>query len=774
MWTGTGIVKDWVRVQYQWDNSGTPTWTTITDSCFGLVVLDRPGKSAGVVQLNVYNDLLDPSKNPTNDEHLRKGQKLRLQAKVDGSWSTQFTGTLTDVDVDPDPLAAKKRGGKRRILVKAKDSIHARQQNPHKDGVGTSDDLRAFLATPFNINGETTTKSATGVEVYEHDNTSEWDQILLTRDTEQGFAWVDKDDVLNVTTRAGKASGTVATITGDDYNAPGLQLNYTIENLLNHITVKEHVKYKNGKIRTAHKGVYKDQDSIDAFGAFKATYTVQGYADWGDVEDWTDALLAANAWPEIVPNKLVIPILDEADVEDFVDAIDLTDKVTVTVEATTYTARVDTIKMEIGPDRWLLTLTLIDQNIRYRPTVKPSTGNANITDGMVETDAIDDGAVTAAKTSFNVNEVGGVGYITDPTFARTLPDPNGWDGPTLTGISIVPNANRAGTGPVLRFATNAATRDLISQPAYTWKIVNGTTFRLDAIVKAAAAVAANKVAVTIRWDATDGTSAYTTAWNPAWGAAGWYTNLSGSVTHPNDGKTYHQAGAYVTVVGSTTQIDFERVTVRSIITADLIAADAIDGRVITGSTLRTAATGSRIEIKPGSPADGIIEFFTGHAGQVDPAYVNPVSPASLYLGSGTTTTKGYEASLQLAPGSTVGGATGPQVLTDFLYLWSRLDLDDASAGIRTPKIRWPDSLGLPDLRGMDFGRKNTGSTNGSGDITINHALGAAPASVQLTPADGYLYRIVSTSSSSFTVRVRNTSGVAQTSVTPDVFWLAIR
>lgn len=773
MWTGTGIVKDWFRVQYQWNNSGTPTWTTITDSCFGLVVLDRPGKSAGVVQLNVYNDLLDPSKNPANDEHLRKGQKLRLQAKVDGSWSTQFTGTLTDVDVDPDPLAAKKRGGKRRILVKAKDSIHARQQNPHKDGVGTSDDLRAFLATPFNINGETTTKSATGVEVYEHDNTSEWDQILLTRDTEQGFAWVDKADVLNVSTRAGKASGTVATITGDDYNAPGLQLNYTIENLLNHITVKEHVKYKNGKIRTAHKGVYKDQDSIDAFGAFKATYTVQGYADWGDVEDWTDALLAANAWPEIVPNKLVIPILDEADVEDFVDAIDLTDKVTVTVEATTYTARVDTIKMEIGPDRWLLTLTLIDQNIRYRPTVKPLTGNANITDGMVETDAIDDGAVTAAKTSFNVNEVGGVGYITDPTFARTLPDPNGWDGPTLTGISIVPNANRAGTGPVLRFATNAATRDLISQPAYTWKIVNGTTFRLDAIVKAAAAVAANKVAVTIRWDATDGTSAYTTAWNPAWGAAGWYTNLSGSVTHPNDGKTYHQAGAYVTVVGSTTQIDFERVTVRSIITADLIAADAIDGRVITGSTLQTAASGERVVVDAAT-ATGRVWFYSGITGEA----AGYVEADSIVVTSPDAYKFGY---LRLRPPKVYsGGNAAPQIeLSSGTGMAGGQPVKDAQIRYTAAAGHYFDTGGVTigstaTVKGIDFGHKNTGTTDASANITITHNLGAAPASVQLTPADGLLYRIVSTSSTNFVVRVRNTSGTNQVGVTPDVFWLAVR
>jgi len=56
-----------------------------------------------------------------------------------------------------------------------------------------------------------------------------------------------------------------------------------------------------------------------------------------------------------------------------------------------------------------------------------------------------------------------------------------------------------------------------------------------------------------------------------------------------------------------------------IITGTKLAADAIDGKTITGATLRTAATGQRIVIAPsGTPGTNAIQMYSGVASEIEP------------------------------------------------------------------------------------------------------------------------------------------------------------
>lgn len=61
-----------------------------------------------------------------------------------------------------------------------------------------------------------------------------------------------------------------------------------------------------------------------------------------------------------------------------------------------------------------------------------------------------------------------------------------------------------------------------------------------------------------------------------------------------------------------------------VITADKLDADAINGRVITGSTLRTAADGQRVVISPGggTPDVASVKFYSGSTNEAAPAALN--------------------------------------------------------------------------------------------------------------------------------------------------------
>lgn len=82
------------------------------------------------------------------------------------------------------------------------------------------------------------------------------------------------------------------------------------------------------------------------------------------------------------------------------------------------------------------------------------------------------------------------------------------------------------------------------------------------------------------------------------------------------------------------------------ITGDQIAADAIDGKTITGALIRTAATGRRVELTP----DGRIVFHTGQASQT--------ATGEIVTGVASSLPGWYQGYLRLRPPAH-GGYTAP-------------------------------------------------------------------------------------------------------------------
>ena len=74
--------------------------------------------------------------------------------------------------------------------------------------------------------------------------------------------------------------------------------------------------------------------------------------------------------------------------------------------------------------------------------------------------------------------------------------------------------------------------------------------------------------------------------------------------------------------------------VQGSITTNLLAADAITGMLITGSTLQTATSGQRMKMRPGASAsvgvgNGVLEMFTGNNLEGWPAEIFPIADGPL-------------------------------------------------------------------------------------------------------------------------------------------------
>lgn len=91
------------------------------------------------------------------------------------------------------------------------------------------------------------------------------------------------------------------------------------------------------------------------------------------------------------------------------------------------------------------------------------------------------------------------------------------------------------------------------------------------------------------------------------------------------------------------------------LTGVMLAVDALDGRLITGTTLRTAADGQRIVIRDDGDI-GVVEAFSGHPKESEPSRINPFTGPNGQVGidirSGRSTGSTARAGVIVASGTT--------------------------------------------------------------------------------------------------------------------------
>lgn len=375
-------------------------------------IITRAADKAAVLQFIVFdvNGIgLDPSLNPVASTRMRKGLNVRYQVRntSGGTWTTELSTTARNVTVDPNPKNA--RNGLRPIKVNATNKVTDLIMHSHGVGAGSTDDVRYVLKdiADFNVNGSTSDKTSPDEDTYDNDDSNMWEALLVARDSQDFFLHVDKNDVVVVTDRASKTSSTVADFTESDYS--DVSLDYTIVDIINDVTVKITKKNKNGKFTLRNTIHRTDDTSIAKYGHRKRTFTFHNRAD---AVDYADEILSTNADPEVTPRGCVVPIRSESAITDFVQGIELNDKVTITdPDSTTFTVRVTATKETVTPDSWIKAFTFSHPEVKALPRKTSNTGVANVTDGQVETDFMDDKAITTAKLDDGAVTVDKVGFV---------------------------------------------------------------------------------------------------------------------------------------------------------------------------------------------------------------------------------------------------------------------------------------------------------------------------------------------------------------------------
>lgn len=196
----------------------------------------------------------------------------------------------------------------------------------------------------------------------------------------------------------------------------------------------------------------------------------------------------------------------------------------------------------------------------------------------------------------------------------------------------------------------------------------------------------------------------------------------------------------------------------------IITNAEIEGGVITGATIQTAADGNRAMMTA-----GMVWFYPGIVGLNEEAgWIRGTSVLNIpYTDIQSPTNDTY---YQRAGMTMVAAGVGdrPYIMMGAdLKLASNLDIVFDTSNRITGMGR--------ALSRLDFGNK-TGNTNASSEISISHNLGVAPVCIQTlnNGAAGRSFTVVSYNSATITVRCKDQAGVDLGSgVAIDFFWLAI-
>ena len=334
-------------------------------------------------------EILDADLDPALVDTVRPGKPVRLQALVDGVWEDVFTGTTSNGTTAYD----KRKGGDLsekgavRVTLSATNAIAPLSNLGESRGVETIADLRQLVrgrGVGWRINGSTSAYFAPLSVISRNDSASILDQIAITRDSNLGYAWVDRHNWLNVTATS---SSTAQLALTDDvagatedlvYSYVDADVAYSTGSCINEVTIK-FLRYNAEEQSTEEiaYGPYRDEASIATYGAYTAEFTIQAPAeDEFAIQLYAASILTANAVPQITARTVVINARDDLGVQVAATA-DLYAPVRVVyADRVDSVVRISSIKHTISATndggKWLTTYGFEPASGVAAPTVTPS------------------------------------------------------------------------------------------------------------------------------------------------------------------------------------------------------------------------------------------------------------------------------------------------------------------------------------------------------------------------------------------------------------------
>lgn len=307
----------------------------------------RGALNVGTLTVEVLDSVLDPRQSA----EVRPGKKVRLQAKVDDVWQTVFSGEIATASVT--------YVGGTRVRLTAVDNIRRLANYPSPWGVNSIDNLPVLLeetGVPYTVNGVTSADGVIHGAIASHsERASVLDQVAISRDTEQGYAWVTRDNRLAVfTTRP----NTVAAVL-DETTYSDLDVDLNTEALINSVVVKwqRYDSLAGENVETVY-GPYEDNNSINIWGRYRREFVMHGSVeDPAVIEAKANTILASNANPLPQVHGLSLPIryksLDSKVLLDLYALVNVVHAESGTDE----NLRVTGIEHQIQPGRWTMHLS---------------------------------------------------------------------------------------------------------------------------------------------------------------------------------------------------------------------------------------------------------------------------------------------------------------------------------------------------------------------------------------------------------------------------------
>ncbi|MFI5990297.1 hypothetical protein ACIBAC_00385 [Streptomyces sp. NPDC051362] len=233
--------------------------------------------------------------------------------------------------------------------------------------------------------------------------------------------------------------------------------------------------------------------------------------------------------------------------------------------------------------------------------------------GVIDATHIKAGAITADRLAI----VGGNNMLPDPSF-------EGAGGAALVAGQTFWSIVNSGNGSAKSAQVNAvnATAVIRTLLLAAFPILPGQQLRIATDVNPSTDWNGSSVRIYARWIDSAGavTFGFVTNTTPTKGA---WQNIAGVVTAPAGTVTVEiRLATYDSSAGT---VQFDNTVIQPVlgqvqiadgaITADKLDAAAINGKVITGATVQTAATGKRIILAP----DGTVYFYSGDPTETAPA-----------------------------------------------------------------------------------------------------------------------------------------------------------
>jgi hypothetical protein len=380
-WTGTAHASTSTDTLSAWAYLPPLQFQNILGSANAITVA-REALNVGTLAATVVDPDLDPATAPTV---IAVGRRCRLMALGSaGTWAPLFTGY---VDQASTAYVMDKETGttKPQITLTAHDATQELANIAQPYGVASLANLPGLfegsgfaIGVPWNVNGNRDPIN-TFTSVSHNPDASVLDQVAIVRDVTRGKAWVGADGVLNVFPPSTPAAVVTYQDTGatsatvDSYS--DIDVSFSTSSVINSVSVTSLKIVSTGETWSYNLGPYVDQNSIDKYGAYAASFTVHGMSD-AAVATWAGQVLAANAVPVRKVNSITVPVTDSFGV-DHALAVDLCSPVgVVRTGIVTGTLRVESISHSIQAnadfDRWLVTYEFADPGSVAAPQLIPT------------------------------------------------------------------------------------------------------------------------------------------------------------------------------------------------------------------------------------------------------------------------------------------------------------------------------------------------------------------------------------------------------------------